>query len=313
MNYSQLQQVIQDYSENTEALFISNIPRFVMEAEDRIYNSVQLPALRSNVLGSTNQGNQYLSLPTDWLSTFSIAVIDSSGSYTYLLNKDVNYLREAYPNPSVTGKPRYYSLFGPNALNREDMTLILAPIPDQNYQSELHYFYYPTSIVQGQISSLGAITPGLGYINGTYYNVPLTYLNSSTSAANSGSGATATITVSQGGVLSVNLTNPGIYYTTNDTLTIQASYIGGTGTGCSVVVGNISNTTGTSWLGDNYDPVLFYGAMREAVIFMKGEADMVTYYEKMFQDAIAQLKRLSDGLERGDAYRDGQTKIRITT
>jgi hypothetical protein len=309
MNYSQLQQVIQDYSENTEALFVSNIPRFVMEAEDRIYNTVQLPALRKNVIGNVNLGNQYLSLPTDWLSTFSLAVIDSTGTYTYLLNKDVNYMREAYPNPSTAvGLPKYYSLFGPNSANKEDMTLILAPTPDQSYQSELHYFYYPDSIVQGQLTLTNTFTilaTGAGYVNGIYYNVPLT--------GGSGSGATATVVIAQNGVSSITVANTGAYYVVGDLLTINSAYVGGTGTGASISVLNITNATGRSWLGDNYDPVLFYGAMREAVIFMKGEQDMVTYYEKMFQDAIGQLKRLGDGLERGDAYRDGQTKLRVNT
>ena len=308
MNYSELQQVIQDYSENTETLFVQNIPRFIMEAEDRIYNSVQLPALRKNVIGNINQNSQYLALPTDWLSTYSIAVIDSSGNYTYLLDKDVNYMREAYPNPLVTGKPKYYSLFGSSSTNKEDMACILAPTPDQMYQSELHYFYYPDSIVQGQLgltSALNTIVTGSGYVNGVYYNVPL--------SGGSGSGATATVVVAQNGISSVTVSNPGVYYVVGDVLTINASYIGGTGTGGSITIGSITNATGTSWLGTNYDPVLFYGAMREAVIFMKGEQDMVAYYEKMFQDAIGQLKRLGDGLERGDAYRDGQTKLRINT
>ena len=308
MNYSELRQVIQDYSENTEALFVANIPRFVMEAEDRIYNTVQLPALRRNVIGNVNLGSQYLALPTDWLSTYSIAVIDSSGNYTYLLDKDVNYMREAYPNPTVTGKPKYYALFGPSSSNIENMACILAPTPNQSYQSELHYFYYPDSIVQGQLTIAGTyntITTGSGYVSGVYYNVPL--------SGGSGSGATATIITSGGGLAAVTIANTGSYYVVGDVLTINNSYIGGAGSGCSVTVGSIVNPTGTSWVGTNYDPVLFYGAMREAVIFMKGEQDMVAYYEKMFQDAIGQLKRLGDGLERGDAYRDGQTKLRINT
>ena len=118
MNYVQLYQAIQDYTETTEPLFVSNIPRFVQEAEDRIYNSVQIPALRKNVTGTLTSGNQYVSLPNDWLSAFSLAVIDSSGNYNYLLNKDVNYIRQAYPNPTTsTGLPQHYSLFGPQYSN----------------------------------------------------------------------------------------------------------------------------------------------------------------------------------------------------
>jgi hypothetical protein len=305
MNYIQLTQVIQDYSENTEALFVSNIPVFVQEAERRIYNTVQLPSLRKNVTGSLTTALQYLSLPTDWLATYSIAVIDATGKYTYLLNKDVNFLRESYPNPSVTGLPKYYALFGPTTNNLNELTAIIAPTPNANYVTELHYFYYPVSIVQGVITSLGSITAGSSYVNGSYNNVPLT--------GGMGANATATIVVSSGAVSSVTINNGGSLYVVGDVLSVSNSYLGGAGSGFSIPVSTINNATGTSWLGDNYDPVLFYGAMREAVIFMKGEADMVTYYEKMFQDAIAQLKRLGDGLERNDSYRKGQTSLQYNT
>jgi hypothetical protein len=117
--------------------------------------------------------------------------------------------------------------------------------------------------------------------------------------------------VAGGVVTSVSITNGGSLYSVGDSLSATNTNIGGTGSGFSVPVVTVANAGGTSWLGDNYDPVLFYGAMREAIIFMKGEADMVTYYEKMFQDAVQQLNRLGTGLERGDAYRDGQAKIRI--
>lgn len=305
MNYIQLAQAIQDYSENTEQLFVLNIPRFVQEAEDRIYNTVQLASLRKNVTGTLTIGNKYVSLPDDWLANYSVAVVDALGNYTYLLNKDVNFMREAYPNPSDTGLPRYYGLFGSQYSYPNELSLILAPTPDANYDVELHYFYYPVSIVQGQIQTLTNLIAGTLYTNGTYTNVPL--------SGGSGTGATATITVVLNAVVNVVIDNPGSLYQVGDVLTVNASYLGGSGTGFSISVLNILNANGTSWLGDNYDPVLFYGAMREAVIFMKGEQDMVQYYEKMFQDAMAQLKRLGDGLDRGDAYRDGQTKLVVNT
>ena len=306
MNYVQLAQAIQDYSENTEQLFVYNIPRFVQEAEDRIYNTVQLPSLRKNVTGNLTSGNKYLSLPYDWLATYSLAVIDGSGNYSYLLNKDVNYLREAYPNPTTAvGLPKYYSIFGPNISDLNDLSVMVVPTPDSSYGVEFHYFYYPISIVQGIITTLGTVIAGLGYVNGVYNNVPLT--------GGSGTNATATIVVSGTAVTSVTINNGGSMYVAGDVLSANNSYLGGAGSGFSIPVSAINNSLGRSWLGDNYDPVLFYGAMREAVIFMKGEQDMVQYYEKMFQDALAQLKRLGDGLERGDAYRDGQTKLRVNT
>jgi hypothetical protein len=303
MNYIQLAQNIQNYAENFEALFVASIPTFIMEAEDRIYNSVQIPALRKNVTGTLTASNPYVSLPNDWLSNYSIAVVDSSGNYSYLLNKDVNFLREAYPSQSTTSQPKYYALFGSQYGNINEMSLIVAPTPDQNYTVEMHYFYYPPTIVQGMISTFApGFTTGSGYTSGVYANVPLTGGN--------GANATATILIVGGVVTDVTLDNGGSLYVVGDTLSFNANAIGaGSGTGFSITVSAISNSTGTSWLGDNFDPVLFYGAMREAMLFMKQEQDLVTYYEQKYTEALGQLKRLGDGLERGDSYRDGQTKL----
>jgi hypothetical protein len=306
MNYVQLYQAIQDYSENTESLFVGNISRFVQEAEDRIYNSVQIPSLRKNVTGALTANNKYLSCPDDYLSTYSIAVISgTTGEYTYLLNKDVNFIREAYPSPTANGYsvPKYYALFGSQYSNANELSFILGPTPSGNFSVELHYFYYPVSIVQSAISGLNPPTGGSSYSTGVYPNITLT--------GGQGSGATATITVAGGVVSTVTLTNPGNFYAVGDSLTAASSSIGGTGSGFSVTVASVNNTAGTSWLGDNYDPVLFYGAMREAMLFMKGEQDLVKYYEDKYTEALMQLNRLGTGLERGDAYRDGQAKIPV--
>jgi len=220
MTYTELVAEIQAYTQNYESDFVANIPTFVKQTETRVYNTVQIPALRKNVTGVTTNGNKYVSCPTDFLSVFSFAVIDGDGNYEYLLNKDVNFMRAAYPNPNEQGLPKYYALFGPEVVNQtptNELSFILAPTPDALYTVELHYYYYPQSIV----------------------------------------------------------------------------------------------TAGTSWLGDNYDPVLLYGSLVEAYTFMKGEQDMMGYYEKKYQDALMQLNRLGTGLERGDAYRDGQAKIRV--
>jgi len=314
MNYETLYNTIQAYAENTEQLFVANIPVFVMEAEERIYNSVQLPSLRKNVTGTLTAGNQYVALPNDYLSTFSFAVIDSSNNYTFLLNKDVNYLREAYPATVVTngtyqgtpgGLPKYYALFGSqngyNGANIDELTFMVAPTPDQNYTVEMHYFYYPPTIVQGQIASLGSLNGGSLYTNGIYQNVALT--------GGSGANATADIQIVGGVVVNCSLKFGGNFYVVGDIL--SCSSLGPTGNGFSITVNTVSNSNGTSWLGDNYDPVLLYGSMREAMIFMKGEQDMVTYYEKMYQEAMQQLNRLGTGLERGDAYRNGQARIMV--
>lgn len=301
MNYENLYNSIQAYAENTESLFVANIPVFVQEAEDRIYNSVQIPSLRKNVTGTLTAGNQYLSLPLDWLSNYSIAVIDSSNNYQYLLNKDVNFLREAYPVVASSSLPQYYALFGSQLSNVNEMTLMVAPTPDANYPVEMHYFYYPPTIVQGQISALGTLVAGSLYTNGVYQNVPLT--------GGSGANATADIVIVGGVVTSCSLKFGGNFYVVGDIL--SCSSLGSTGSGFATTVATISNSTGTSWLGDNYDPVLFYGSMREAMLFMKGEADLIGYYENKYQEAMQQLNRLGTGLERGDAYRNGQAKIAV--
>jgi hypothetical protein len=220
MNYTTLKQAIVDYMENTEALFVSNIPLFIRETEKRIFNTVEIPVLKRNVTGTMTTHNKYVSCPFDFLSPYSMAVIDTVGRYSYLINKDVNFMREAYPNPSAYGLPKFYSVFGPSITDLNELTFIVAPTPDLSYAVELHYFYYPVSITE--------------------------------------------------------------------------------------------STTGTSWLGDNFDPVLFYGALREAAIFMKAEQDMVGYYEQKYTEALGQLKRLSDGLEKQDAFRAGTYRVPVS-
>lgn len=218
MNYTQLTAAICDYTQNFDQDFIDNIPVFVKQAEQRIYNTVQFPSLRKNVTGSTSTNNKYLSTPADFLAVYSLAVIDPAGAYEFLLNKDVNFIRQAYPTPTSTGIPKYYALFGPTTTNDEapiitnELSLILGPTPSAVYSVELHYYYYPESIV----------------------------------------------------------------------------------------------TAGETWLGDNFDSVLLYGALVEAVTFMKGEADMVQLYNTKYTEALGLAKRLGDGMERQDAYRSGQ-------
>ena len=150
MNYTALTNAICDYTQNFESDFVANIPVFVQQAEQRIYNTVQFPSLRKNVTGSTSSGNKYLSCPNDFLSVYSMAVIDASGNYEYLLNKDVNFIRQAYPNPNTDKAiPKYYALFGPTvagATISDELSFILGPTPDAAYSVELHYYYYPESI-----------------------------------------------------------------------------------------------------------------------------------------------------------------------
>lgn len=210
MNYAALSTAIQDYTENRETTFVAHIPDFVKAAEKRVYNDAELPVLRKNATGTISASNQYLTLPSDWLATNSLAVI-ASGLQQYLINKDVEYIREAYPDVTYTGTPKYYAQFNVN-------TVILGPTPDIGYTAELHYFYYPESIV----------------------------------------------------------------------------------------------TASTTWLGDNYDFVLLYGALREASQYMLQEPDIVANYEKMYQDSLAKLALQSKGKLRRDTYRSMQSRAEIT-
>jgi hypothetical protein len=144
MNYSELTTAIQDYTENT--FTSTDLATFVEQAEQRIYNSIQFPSLRKNVTGTATLNNKYLSCPNDFLSPYSLAIVDGDGAYEYLLNKDVNFIRQAYPTPTATGTPKYYAIFGPQSGDVNELSFILGPTPDANYTAELHYYYYPPSI-----------------------------------------------------------------------------------------------------------------------------------------------------------------------
>jgi hypothetical protein len=171
MNYAQLSAQIQAYLENTfpDTLTWDNqtvsskdqIDTFIKQAEQRIYNTVQFPSLRKNVTGTLTINNKYLSSPSDFLSVYSMAVIDATGRYEYLLNKDVNFIRQAYPNPTSTGIPKYYALFGPTTTNNtppvitNELSFMVGPTPDAAYAVELHYYHYPVSIVEAGTTWLG--------------------------------------------------------------------------------------------------------------------------------------------------------------
>tara|TARA_R110000803_G_scaffold20612_1_gene52907 strand:- start:1972 stop:2601 length:630 start_codon:yes stop_codon:yes gene_type:complete len=208
MNYTELKTNIQDICEMT--FTDAQLAMFTDQAEQKIYNTVQIPALRRNVVGTLTNGNKYLNIPSDFLYVYSLSVVNSSSAYVYLLNKDVNFIREAYPTPTTTGLPVHYSLFS-------DSAILLGPTPDSGYTMELHYGYYPPSIV----------------------------------------------------------------------------------------------TASTTWLGNEFDSALLNGALIEAVRFMKGEVDVISNYEKLYQQAITLLKNLGDGKLREDAYRSGQYRQEV--
>ena len=225
MNYAQLVIAIQDYTENSFNYSTDPTPidTFIKQAEQRIYNSVQFPSIRKNVTGVTTASNKYLSCPGDFLAVYSIAVETTDGQ-EFLLNKDVNFIRQAYPKATDTATPKYYALFGPTTTSgaspvvTNELSFILGPTPDSAYNVELHYYYYPESIV----------------------------------------------------------------------------------------------TASTTWLGDNFDSVLLYGSLVEAYTYMKGEADIMAFYNTKYQEALALAKRLGDGMEKQDQYRSGSYRQAVT-
>lgn len=303
MNYSELVTAVQDYCENTFPTVDMNT--MIRNAEQNIYNTVQLASLRKNMTGTLTTGNQYLSAPDDFLSVYSLAVISATGEYLYLLNKDVNFIREAYPNPgtvtlSARGVPRHYAIFGPNSSSVNELSFIVGPTPDQSYGVELHFYYLPDSIVQAAINQVTISNAGSGYTNGIYFNVPLT--------GGSGNSATANIVVSGGAVTSITMSNRGCFYAANNSLGAGNSNLGGAGSGFVLTVNSVTNSTGTTWLGDNFDTALFNGTMMEAIRFMKGDPDLVQLYQQQFTQSLALLKNLGDGKQRMDAYRDGQVR-----
>lgn len=308
MNYAQLSAAIQDYLQQT--FTGTQLSTFIQQAEQRIYNTAQPANLRKNMTGVLSSQVPYLSTPPDFLSAFSLALKKANGEYVYLLDKDVNFIREVYPSPTTYGQPKYYAIFGPTVISQSittELSLILGPTPDAAYEVEMHYNYYPESIVPGYIKSLVITTPGSNYTNGVYKNVLL--------IGGSGSEATATITVSgaQRQVTSVVIENPGVYYRVGDVLNVVNSNvnIGSTGSGFTATVNTVNNISGTSWLGDNFDTVLLYGSIVEAYSFLKGEPDLLALYDGKYKEALALYKELSDAKQRGDRYRDGQVKYPV--
>ena len=208
MNYTEITNAIKEYTDNTETTFVNNIPNFVRQTEERIYRSILIPELRKNVTTSLSTSNRFLAKPTDFLAVFSIAVVDGSSNYSFLLPKDVNFIREAYPATATSGLPVYYSLF-------DGDNFLIAPTPDSTYTVQLHYYYDPPSIV----------------------------------------------------------------------------------------------TSSTSWLGDNAEATLLYGTLVEAYTFMKGEADVISFYKTRYDEAMAGLQQLADGRNKRDSYRNGEPRI----
>jgi hypothetical protein len=299
MKYAELVTAVQDYTENTFPTIDLNT--MIRVTEQNIYNTGQLANLRRNVTGTFSTTNAYLSVPGDFLAIYSLAVI-VGGVYFYLLSKDVDFIREAYPNPTVKGVPQHFAIFGSQSANLNELSFIVGPTPDSNYTAEMHYYYYPESIVQRAIGSLGTIVPGSGYVNRFYFNVPLT-------GSSSGVGATANVQVTGGAVVAVTIVNPGCYYAVGETLT---GVLGNTGSGFSVPVLTVTNANGETWLGEHFDAALLNGTLVEAIRYMKGEKDLVDLYQTQYLQAMALLKNLGDGKQEADTYRDGMPRVKVS-
>lgn len=311
MTYSQLVTAVQDYCENSFPTVDMNT--MIQIAEQNIYNSVQIANLRKNVTGSLSSGNKYLSSPSDFLSVYSLAVIDTDGSYTYLLNKDVNFIREAYPSPTLdTGKPQHYAIFGPTTAGTtitNELSFIFGPTPNAAYGVELHYYYYPASIVKSGVVTgrLDFQTTVYNYVNGGYDNTPTT--------GGSGSGLTLDITITSAPgypmIQAVTTNNGGQNYVVGDTVQVDLSLLtGGVDTGpvnMTILTTETAPDTST-WLSENFESVLFNATMVEAIRYMKGEQDLVKFYQEEMQKSMILLKNLGDGKQRMDAYRDGQVR-----
>jgi hypothetical protein len=218
MTYDELVIAVSDYCETVFSTV--DMDTFIRQAEQRIYNVAQPANQRKNVTGTLTAGNRYLGCPADFLSVYSLAIYPAAGgAYEYLLDKDVNFIRQAYPNQNTLGKPKHYAIFGPQTNAADELSFMIGPTPDAAYNAELHYFAYPESIVDAP--------------------------------------------------------------------------------------------DGRTWLGDNFDSVLLYGTMCEALTYMKGETEMVKLYQERYVQAVALYKNLADGKQRTDAYRTGQTRTQV--
>ena len=205
--FTTLKTAIQDYLETTETTFVTNLPLIITQAEERILRTVQLPDFRKNVTGTMSQGNPYLTMPSDFLASYSLA-IDNSG-YEYLVFKDVNFMREAYPVEATENVPKYYSIF-------DEDTFILGPTPNANFATELHYLYEPESIT--------------------------------------------------------------------------------------------ASGDGTSWLGTNAENALLYGCLVEGYTFLKGDGDLLQWYQAKYDDSVMRLKSLGEGYDTTDNFRSGMVR-----
>lgn len=273
--FTTLRNAVEQYTQNDEATFVSNIDLFVRMAEERILKSVQLTVFQKNASGSMTSDNQFLAVPSDFISPLSLSITNSS-NFDFLLFKDIEFVQTYNPNPATTGVPKYYAQFDINSF-------VLAPTPNTGFTTTLSYFYRPTSITQelliltvgasGSFSTTETITGETSGVVTTISALP--------------SSTTMTVVVPSGTFIN------------GETIT------GGT-SGATTTVTSTGADTGTTWLSENAELTLLYGTLVEAYTFMKGEADMLSLYNNRFMESLSRLKNVGEAKEISDEYRTGQ-------
>ena len=275
--YTTLKQAIKDYTENDETTFVSNLPVFIRNTEERILKNVQLSLFQRNASGVMSASNKFLTCPSDFLAPFSLSFTNAQGFQGFLDFKDADYIQSFNPNPSTTGSPRSYGQFDVD-------NFIISPTPDSGYTVELHYFYRPTSLTKS------TFTLTMTSVSGTFTTSDTVTGSTSLQSAvvkNVPSSTTLQVVVPAGD------------FTVGETIT-------GSSSGATGVLSAVSADATESWISQNAEVALLYGALMEAYVFMKGEQDLQVLYEKRFGEAIVGLKMLGESREVTDEYRTGQ-------
>tara|TARA_R110000787_G_scaffold110978_2_gene219802 strand:+ start:617 stop:1471 length:855 start_codon:yes stop_codon:yes gene_type:complete len=273
--YTQLKSSIQEYTDNNETSFVSNLDRFIKSAEQRIFSTVDLEYFRKNASGAMTSGNQFMAVPSDYLASFSLSV-ENSGSKVFLLQKDVNFLQESYPDSTATGIPKYYAAYDVN-------NFIIAPTPNANFSTEIHYYYRPVSLADSKFSL-------------TVSNVSGTFVNNETITGGTSAESTT--------INSITSATEFVIIIPTGTFTVGETVTGGTSGATGVVVSTSADTTLT-WVSENAPNAILYGSLFEAYTYMKGEKDLLDLYNGRFSEALGRIKDLAEARENADAYRQG--------
>ena len=273
--YTQLKSSIQEYTDNNETSFVSNLDRFIKSAEQRIFSTVDLEYFRKNASGAMTSGNQFMAVPSDYLASFSLSV-ENSGSKVFLLQKDVNFLQESYPDSTATGIPKYYAAYDVN-------NFIIAPTPNANFSTEIHYYYRPVSLADSKFSL-------------TVSNVSGTFVNNETITGGTSAESTT--------ISSITSATEFVIIIPTGTFTVGETVTGGTSGATGTVVSTSADTTLT-WVSENAPNAILYGSLFEAYTYMKGEKDMLDLYNGRFSEALGRIKDLAEARENADAYRQG--------